>query len=55
MTVTVQSKMKNKKTNKTGKSSGKLFEVRVYVTLKQSVLDPQGKVILQSLHRPQSF
>lgn len=42
--------MKNKKTNKTGKSSGKLFEARVYVTLKKSVLDPQGKVILQSLH-----
>lgn len=42
--------MKNKKANKAGKSAAKLFEVKVYVTLKKSVLDPQGKVILRSLH-----
>ena len=43
--------MKSKKTNQAGKkSSGKLFEAKIYVTLKKSVLDPQGKVILQSLH-----
>ncbi len=40
--------MKSKKTVKA--SSGKAFEAKVYVTLKKSVLDPQGKVILHSLH-----
>lgn len=39
-----------KKKNQAGKGSGKLFEAKVYVTLKKSVLDPQGKVILHSLH-----
>jgi len=42
--------MKKKKADQSGKGSGKLFEAKVYVTLKKSVLDPQGKVILHSLH-----
>ncbi len=27
-----------------------MFEARIYVTLKESVLDPQGQAVLSSLH-----
>ena len=47
MTLTIESKKMKKKSKK---GSGKLFEAKIYVTLKKSVLDPQGKVILQALH-----
>jgi phosphoribosylformylglycinamidine synthase len=29
---------------------GKTFNARIHVTLKKSVLDPQGQTILQALH-----
>lgn len=27
-----------------------MFKVKIYVTLKESVLDPQGSAVIQSLH-----
>lgn len=27
-----------------------MIEAKVYVTLKESILDPQGKVVMQTLH-----